>query len=781
MKKISKSLFLAAASAFLLASCQIELVDPNEAKEPLQDDNTVILTLNAGFEGDEPETKTSLDGSTPAWTLGDKVTVVYTNNSDAAVTAESSGLASTASPVSFTVGLTDPKTSVDGYAYYPANNKSATSTTATLVIDDVQHPTGTSFDGESDILVSKGFTPSGTVDAQFRRLGAILKIKLSNATINSEKLKYVSVTGESDLAGDIAVRLSDGTITGITAGSNTVTATYEALDQFALNADGKYVYLIVYPQTLAKDSHLIIYGETENYTFTKDINLKQDIVLKSGHIQPLNISIASISKVFFEERFVGCSGTMNSPSGDPTYDNTGWAATGTANAAESCAKYGSSSAVGNVTTPEITIPAAFDGKTINLSFRAVAWKDDRTSLNLTATNASLSSSSVTLNNDTDHTFKTFDLTLTVTDINDPITINFLGESNSTKPKVGRFYLDDVLVYVGTKPIEKPSPSLSFSSSSATAVVGDAFTEPTLSNPNSLSPITWESDNTSVATVDSNGKVTAISSGSAKVSATFRGNATYRAQTVSYDLTVENPSLTLSGATTPAKASSFDNSTVTFTVTANIGWTATKGTDANSIIKSVSSVGNTVTVTFNENIGGEKTAEVNVTPTNPSFSAYATQMTVTQEAPSASYIVTYTVSSKTSASKTYGTAPVGSAVTYSQTFDGTAGQMTADNSITLTLTGYDGKKITAASVSVHSNKSSGSGGLTFKSGSKTIASIADGTAFNNSAWYGSYYNTGFVDVDLDVTETTVGTGENVVLTINASVKSLFFESITITYE
>jgi len=139
-------------------------------------------------------------------------------------------------------------------------------------------------------------------------------------------------------------------------------------------------------------------------------------------------------------------------------------------------------------------------------------------------------------------------------------------------------------------------------------------------------------------------------------------------------------------------------------------------------------------------------------------------------------VTYTVASKTSVTTT-GTAPEGSSATYSQTYS-TTSQMTSGNSITLTLTGFTGKKIVGASVSVRSNASGGAGSLSLTAGSSTIASIAD-SAFNTANWNGSYTNS-YVKKDLTVTETTVGESESIVLTIAATTNSLFFESLTLTY-
>ena len=151
--------------------------------------------------------------------------------------------------------------------------------------------------------------------------------------------------------------------------------------------------------------------------------------------------------------------------------------------------------------------------------------------------------------------------------------------------------------------------------------------------------------------------------------------------------------------------------------------------------------------------------------------------VQKKIPAASYSATYKVTSKTSVSTT-GTAPDGSTATYTQTY-GTASQMTSGNSITLTLSGYDGKKIIGASVSVKSNSKGGSGSLSLTSGSSTIASIST-AAFNTASWNGAW-STSYVDKELSVTQTTIGSGKTIVLTIEATANSLYFESLTLTYE
>ena len=76
-------------------------------------------------------------------------------------------------------------------------------------------------------------------------------------------------------------------------------------------------------------------------------------------------------------------------------------------------------------------------------------------------------------------------------------------------------------------------------------------------------------------------------------------------------------------------------------------------------------------------------------------------------------VTYTVSS-TSEVTTSGTAPSSSSATFNNTYN-TKDQLTKDKTMTLTLSGYAGKKITGLSLSMKSNKSGGAGYLDVKAG------------------------------------------------------------------
>ena len=144
-------------------------------------------------------------------------------------------------------------------------------------------------------------------------------------------------------------------------------------------------------------------------------------------------------------------------------------------------------------------------------------------------------------------------------------------------------------------------------------------------------------------------------------------------------------------------------------------------------------------------------------------------------------VKYTVTS-TSAVSVSGTAPDGSSATYSSTSN-TKCQLTANNSMTLTLNGFSGKKITGLVLSMKSNTSNGAGYMSMTAGSNTLASIgssSNGINFNNASWYGAW-STSYVDITVPVTATTVGNSESVVITIGATVNSLYCESFEISYE
>lgn len=130
--------------------------------------------------------------------------------------------------------------------------------------------------------------------------------------------------------------------------------------------------------------------------------------------------------------------------------------------------------------------------------------------------------------------------------------------------------------------------------------------------------------------------------------------------------------------------------------------------------------------------------------------------------------------------TTGDLPTGISVSYSQTYV-TKCQMTADNSVTYTISGLDGYIITGIKLSMKSNKSAGAGSLSATVGNTVIASI-DVAPFSSDVWNGAY-TTSYVDKVLTLEDDNyeVKTNEVFNLIIKATQNSLYCQSLTITYK
>ena len=448
---MKKRFCLIAVASIIVAGISCRKETPIVEFSPLRPvvDQSTSLTISTRT----PVTMTAISGTAPTWKAGDRVSVVYTNTSDNVVTAKSSALGSDTEEATFSVTLISPDATVPAYSYYPANSESPTASEATLVIPGRQAPTGSSFDGAADILISKPFTPSGSVSTQFRRLGAVLKLKISNDLIAGDYLKKILVTADTPLAGKVEVDLDEAVATGISGGSNTVVAEYSALTQFRLNSAYDYVYLIVYPQTLSAGSHLVIEGETDNATFSRDITLPSDIVLMPGHIQPLSISVSTVNRTFFKETFGGADSALGTGSADLTCDNASWTFENefAAGSGAHTARLGTSSAKGIATTPSISIPAAYRGQSLKLSFKAAAWDLDgeATTVAVSASGTGVTLSGAALSDGKVTTvmgsWTTYVLDITTTEETTSVSVTFQGQRASK----ARFFLDDVAVYLGT--------------------------------------------------------------------------------------------------------------------------------------------------------------------------------------------------------------------------------------------------------------------------------------------------------------------------------------------
>lgn len=140
-------------------------------------------------------------------------------------------------------------------------------------------------------------------------------------------------------------------------------------------------------------------------------------------------------------------------------------------------------------------------------------------------------------------------------------------------------------------------------------------------------------------------------------------------------------------------------------------------------------------------------------------------------------VTYSVASSSSVSVS-GEAPINSTADYSRSgTTGQYGQMTAGNSTTLLLSGWEGYTIDSVALSMHSNTSKGSGKLVMYVGERLVWEIAN-AKFSNKAWNGSY-TTNWVNIGSRISK-RVGNNEVVKIHIQATENSLYIEDYTIFY-
>ena len=291
-------------------------------------------------------------------------------------------------------------------------------------------------------------------------------------------------------------------------------------------------------------------------------------------------------------------------------------------------------------------------------------------------------------------------------------------------------------------------------------------------------VSWSSSDTNVATVSSSSSSTGTN---IRINGKNAGSATITAQ-----ITVDNKVIS---ATCSVKVvdQSIDSITIELdptTLALDVGSTET-------ITATVTATGSyTTNVTWStadENVAdvsesgivmGVSEGTTTITCKSVSDQSVFATCDVTVNSVSTLLQAIYTPTSKTSIS-TSGSAPTGSSATYNNTYG--QNQLTDGNSLTLTLSGYGGYRIEEIILSMKSNKTSGSGYLTLKTGSTTLANIGNGSglSFSNANWNGAYSQS-YVPINLKINKTIITNNQTIVLTINSTQNSLYFGSMTVNY-
>lgn len=531
MKHYTKLFFAAAVAALGLASCAKEVAPVETPKDNLV---TVHFGATAGIEGATKATLTTEDELTftSAWENGDVLSVEYSNDN---------GTAGTKGTVSASWATDHFEAKMPEYhgmwnynVVYPAPD-----TESAVDFGSARTQKGNAYNSKYDLM--KGSAIEENADAgktadrkdivfNMTRQTAIAYFHLTSTLDEEVVSARLSVT-DGNIASSIVMLLdhTDGFDLS-TKDLNEITITFE--EGTAPKASNFQLWYNVLPTAYTSMSLEV---KTANHTLTLNKNKGGNFVAgKLYKIHKENVTWTENKNVtFFYESFDSCAGTggndgkWNDNIANSTIkaDNVNWTFEkgGGANA---CVKLGASSDFGKATTPALGINTS----TATLSFKAGAWvsKDEKTIINITANNGgTVNPSTITLKKG-----EWTDYTCTISGATEKTTITFAASQKSNN----RFFLDEVMVYYGNKPVVQHTQQISFNKTSVECYINDTFTEPVLSG--NKTTVTYSSSDEKVATVDAaSGKVTILSAGKTEITATAEETEEYKAASANYSLTV----------------------------------------------------------------------------------------------------------------------------------------------------------------------------------------------------------------------------------------------------
>ncbi len=550
MKQFSKLFFAAAVAALGLASCAKEVAPVETPKDNLV---TVHFGATAGIEGATKATLTPNEQETlftSAWVNGDELSVKYSYYNETTEATTSDVVAASWDTNHFVAEMPEGHGMWDYNVVYPAPDADSK-----VDFGSTRTQKGNAYNSKYDLM--KGSAIEDNADAgktaddkdivfNMTRQTAIAYFHFTSALDEEVVSAKLSVEGKDAYLSTSDVQIgkdNSGNIDyakGYTftetegVASKEINLTFDA-GTAPMSSDFK-LWFNVLPTAYTSMSLEV---KTANHTLTLNKNKGGNFVAgKLYKIHKENVTWTENKNVtFFYESFDSCAGTggndgkWNDNIANSTIkaDNVNWTFEkgGGANA---CVKLGASSDFGKATTPALGINTS----TATLSFKAGAWvsKDEKTIINITANNGgTVNPSTITLKKG-----EWTDYTCTISGATEKTTITFAASQKSNN----RFFLDEVMVYYGNKPVVQHTQQISFNKTSVECYINDTFTEPVLSG--NKTTVTYSSSDEKVATVDAaSGKVTILSAGKTEITATAEETEEYKAASANYVLTVTTES------------------------------------------------------------------------------------------------------------------------------------------------------------------------------------------------------------------------------------------------
>lgn len=303
MKNTIKTAAVIALSLFAAACAkETKIESPDEGQKLHFTVNTAENTVVKSFLDN------NLDGTyTPKWSKDDELAIfVGAIGENTKPTGVLSNVNGTGTLAKFEGTVTGIEGSGAFKSFTPASAFaiSYNSGNVGITLLGSQKPSSLTIDEACDILVAK--EASYTADAAnnvvvndlfFKRMFSVVKVALTGPTaLNGEKVQKFSLTAPEGtvLAGRAAINLSTATIEKWNIENNTVTATYTT-DAPVFGSDtpglGNVVWLVVNPGTIASGAKVTFAGETDGYTFSKEVTLSKDIVFPESQIAVINLKL----------------------------------------------------------------------------------------------------------------------------------------------------------------------------------------------------------------------------------------------------------------------------------------------------------------------------------------------------------------------------------------------------------------------------------------------------------------------------------------------------------
>lgn len=304
MKRIIKSLAIAAVSALAFISCSQE-------QNPVSHDKGFHFTIRTS---ENPQVKSFIDNNlngtyTPKWSKDDKLAIfIGTIDENTKPTATLTNISETGLTAYFDGQVTGIGKDGTFKSFAPAKAFATgySNGNVGITLAETQKPSSLTIDQACDILVAKeasymadATTGEVTIDdLYFKRMFSIVKVALKGPeSLNGEIVSKFSLTvpERTILTGRAAINLSSATIDKWNISNNTVTATYTT---DAPGFGGEYpdldnvVWFVVNPGTIEPGAKVVFAGETANYTFTKEVTLSKALTFPESQLAVINLTLA---------------------------------------------------------------------------------------------------------------------------------------------------------------------------------------------------------------------------------------------------------------------------------------------------------------------------------------------------------------------------------------------------------------------------------------------------------------------------------------------------------